>query len=67
MWELITSLIASLGMPAFSTAALIATAPSSDAESGDSFPLKEPRGVRTAETTTTSFSETFVDSAIVAV
>lgn len=56
----LTSFISSLGMPALSIAALAATAPSSGAERLARLPLKEPMGVLTAETITTSFRETFV-------
>lgn len=54
-----TSLTSLLGMPALSTAALTTIAPSSVAVTFSRLPLKEPIGVLTADTITTSFRERF--------
>ncbi len=51
---MITSFTSSGFTPAFSTAALMAAAPSSVAGTVERLPPKEPMGVRTAETMTTS-------------
>lgn len=59
----LTSLTSSLGMPALSTAALTATAPSSEADIFARLPLKDPMGVLTAETITTSLRDTFEEYA----
>lgn len=53
-------------MPALSTAPLIATAPSSEAERGAKLPLKDPIGVLTADAMTTSLRETFEEYAAIA-
>lgn len=53
-------------MPALSTAALTATAPSSEAERLARLPLKEPIGVLTADAMTTSLRETFEEYAAIA-